>query len=213
MIANPSSINNLLDPIFSSLFDPNPVWFKRIHEEGIKPIRRFLSSPLNQICHLKRRLCRNSFLYGCLDFLAEKQIEYLVVGYGIKHGKSTFITDVEYMTGNQSSVSPSVECLERAKRHISIDAMNEVIMVHNHPQNWINEIFDNLPIPSFKDRETLLFQKILNPFVALRTFISQGTIRLFLIENDFVREFRTPNVLSTIGKISSLFSNMQGEKR
>lgn len=191
-------IKTFVDPVASSLLDPLPVAFTRNHEEGVRPLCRALTSPSDQVSKLKQRLCRNSFLCGCLDFLEHEPVEYLVVGYGTKHGIGTFITGVEYILGNETSVSSTLTSRERVHKHILLSSKSEVVLVHNHPPNWLNVAFDNLPIASDADRASLVASKYLNPILAFRTLRSEGSLRFFLIENGFVREFRTPNVLASI---------------
>jgi hypothetical protein len=192
----------IIDTVVSSLFDPNPICFNYQHEKGILPIREAVSnnSP-NQIMPLKKLLCRNAFLLGCLDFTYELKTEYLIIGYGIKKGRGTDILQVEYNSGNEFSVTISEETKNRLSQHIQQGVKNEAIVFHNHPPHWINSILDNAPLASTADRDVLLRNKYLEPLILLKTIFRKGSMRFFLGENDFVREYRIPNILQLLVSI------------
>ncbi len=188
-------IFSLLDLSISSLFDPNPVCFKKQHENGVKPVRKAIEgNSLNQLITLKKPLIRNAFLCGCLDFTENLPIEYLIIGYGVKRGMGTDISQVEYAIGDNKSVKLNVITEDRISRYVSQASKNEVIIFHNHPKNWINIIFDNLPLPSQVDRDTLLKKKLLEPIILFKTLLNKGSIRFYLGDNGFLREYNMPNI-------------------
>lgn len=196
------SVPKILDIIgtsISSLFDPNPVCFKKQHENGVKPLKKAIADNYpNQLITLKKPLIRNAFLCGCLDFTEDLPVEYLIIGYGKKRGRGTDVLQVEYAIGNKHSVKVVLETKNRINQHVSQTSENEVIIFHNHPKNWVNILLDNTPIASSPDRDTLLRNKYSEPLILLKTLFDKGSIRFYLGENRFVREYRTPNILQSM---------------
>lgn len=195
-------LRQIIDQLVSSLFDPNPIYFYQQHEKGVMPIRKAVTnnSP-NHLITLKRPLIRNAFLCGCLDFTEKETVEYLIIGYGEKKGRGTDILQAEYAVGNESSVRVSEDAKNRISQYVQQASRNEIIIFHNHPPNWINTAFDNIPLASSVDRNTLLRNKYLEPLILLKTIFSKGSIRFYLGENGFVREYRTPNILQLLNSI------------
>ena len=192
-------IFSLLDLSISSLFDPNRVYFKKQHENGVKPVRKAIEgNSLNQLITLKKPLIRNAFLCGCLDFTENLPIEYLIIGYGVKRGMGTDISQVEYAIGDNKSVKLNAITEDRISLYVSQASKNEVIIFHNHPKNWVNILLNNTPIASSPDRNTLLKNKYLEPLILLKTLLNKGSIRFYLGENGFVREYNTPNILQLL---------------
>jgi len=192
---NEDIINELIDTGLSSIFDPNPIYFKPEHENGVVPLRRLLSRRTSKIQRLRRKLVRNAFLCGCLDFTENKPIEYLIVGYGVKRGVGTNIYTVQYVVGNEYSVSIPDSVVKNVDRHFLHVPQSEIIIFHNHPYNWLNAVLDNVPLPSTTDRRTMLQKKYLEPFQFVRFLLNEGGVRFYLGENGFVREIRTPSII------------------
>ena len=195
--------SGLLNPIvtvISSIFDPNPINLTYKHnEKGIASIKEALKNNVpNHIVSLKKLLSRNAFLLGCLDYTYKLQIEYLIIGYGNKKGRGTDILHLEYNIGNANSVTISEETKKRINQYVQQGVKNEVIIFHNHPFNWVNTVFDNTPLASSADRDVLLRKKYLEPLNLLKTILGNGSIRFYLGENDFVREYKIPNILQLI---------------
>ncbi|MDP2766640.1 MAG: hypothetical protein Q8O41_04195 [Candidatus Methanoperedens sp.] len=186
--------NELIDTGLSSIFDPNPVNFKHEHEKGVVPLRRLLSRHTSKIQRLPRRLVRNAFLCGCLDFTENEPIEYLIVGYGVKRGVGTDIYAVQHVVGNECSVSIPDLVIEDIDRHSTNVPQSEIIIFHNHPYNWLNAVLDNVPLPSTTDRRTMLQKKYMEPFQFVRFLSNVGGVRFYLGENGFVNEIRTPSI-------------------
>ena len=188
-------ILDIIDANISSLFDSNPAYFKKQHEKGVKPVRKTIEgNSINQLITLKKPLIRNAFLCGCLDFTENLEVEYLIIGHGVKRGIGTDISQVEYVIGDNNSVKLDPRTEDRLSRYVSQAPKNEVIIFHNHPKNWINIIFDNLPLPSQVDRNTLLRKKLLEPIILFKTLLNKGSIRFYLGNNGFVREYNMPNI-------------------
>lgn len=146
---NIPKILDIIDASISSLFDPNPVHFKKQHEKGVEPIRKELKdNSINQLITLKKPLIRNAFLCGCLDFTEDLSMEYLIIGYGKKRGCGTDVSQVEYTIGNKGSVPFVSETKNRINQYVLESAINEVIIFHNHPKNWVNILLDNIPLAS-----------------------------------------------------------------
>jgi hypothetical protein len=73
----------------------------------------------------------------------------------------------------------------------------ELLVFHNHPYNPLNFLFDNLPLPSRRDRLSLEAHA-LDPQQVVRSLLGQGRVRFYLGENGFVREFRLPSVVALL---------------
>lgn len=110
-------IHELIDTGLSSLFDPNPVYFKHEHEKGAAILRRLLSKPTFQIQILPKRLTRNAFLCGCLDFTENAPIEHLIIGYGTKRGIGTDVYKVQHLIGSESSISIPETVIANIDKH------------------------------------------------------------------------------------------------
>ncbi|MHB1545714.1 MAG: hypothetical protein ACYCSB_00855 [bacterium] len=198
-------LTNIITSVVPSLFDPNPVDFKAQHENGVKPVKKAIcDNPPNQLAIFKKLIIRNAFLCGCLDFTENLEIEYLIIGYGIKRGNGTDISKVEYAIGNNNSVKVISETKNRIHKYISQASKNEVIIFHNHPKSWINIFSDNIPIASMMDRDTLSRNKYLEPVILFKTLLNKGSIRFYLGENGFVREYKIPNILKIINRLSNI---------
>jgi len=199
---NNDKINNflieLLDTCLSSIFDPNPVCFKPEHESGIKLLRNLLSRPTFEIQKLSKKLVRNAFLCGCLDYTEHEPIEHLIVGYGVKRGIGTDIHAIQHVVGCESNVSIPETVSENIRDYLSLGHRSEIIIFHNHPINWINALIDNLPLASSTDRRTILTKKYLENFQFIRQLLFVGGIRFYLGENGFVREIRAPSILNLL---------------
>lgn len=190
-------LKELTDAALSSLFDPNPVHFKPEHEKGVSSLRKLLDNPSSptQIQKLPRKMVRNAFLCGCLDYTDNEPVEHLIIGYGAKRGIGTDIHSVRHTVGNKGSVKMPQSVIDEIITH-SIKAPNsQIIIFHNHPYNWLNSIFDNIPLASTTDRMTILRQKYLDPFQFMRNLVGIGGLRFYLGENGFVREIKTPSVI------------------
>ncbi len=195
-------IFSLLDPSVSSFFDSTPVCFKKQHENGVKPVRKAIEdNPINQLITLKKSLIRNAFLCGCLDFTEDLTIEYLIIGYGKKRGCGTDVSQVEYAIGNNNSVNVVPETKNRINQHVSQASRNEAIIFHNHPKNQINILLDNIPLASSPDSDTLLRNKYLEPLILFKALFNKGSIRFYLGENGFAREYSTPNILKLLNLV------------
>lgn len=199
-----SKIANLLKELMetglSSLFDPNPVYFKSEHEKGVLPLRKLLDTPSSQtqIQKLPRKMVRNTFLCGCLDYTEDEPVEHLIIGYGVKRGKGTDIHSVQHVVGKKSSVEMPQSVIDDITTRSVQKLHSEIIIFHNHPYNWLNSIFDNIPLASTTDRMTLLRQKYLDPFQFMRNLVGIDGLRFYLGENGFVREIKTPSIIKTV---------------
>ena len=188
-------IRELLDSGISSIFDPAPVSFKPEHERGVPLLRKLLKGSSSRIQKLPKKLTRNSFLLGCLDFTENEPIEHLIIGYGTKKGIGTDIYQIQHLIGNESSVEIPDSIIKSINTHSYSVPKSEVVIFHNHPYNWLNALFDNTPLPSAADRQTMLKKKYLEPFQLIRSLLKLGGVRFYLGENGFVREIRTPSLL------------------
>lgn len=70
----------------------------------------------------------------------------------------------------------------------------EVLLFHNHPHNWLNALFDNLPVASATDRR-LMLSYVFHSARLLKAASGGGRVRLYIGENEFVGEFTQPHWL------------------
>lgn len=197
-------LKELLETGTASIFDPNPIRFTREHGSGIRPIKKIVK---NSIVHqeLKTELTRNQFLRGCLAATEKESVEHLLIGLGDHQGSTTYINTVLHVVGGPSSVSIPPTVNSAIQGWMLGEHFAEVIVFHNHPKNALNVLFDNIPLASTTDRQTL-FVNLLKPEHAIKAGMGGGRVRFFLGENGQVREFNTPNLLQLFG---SLFSRVQ----
>jgi hypothetical protein len=105
------------------------------------------------------------------------------------------------VTGVANQVSIPEDLQTAIIRHVASTHRAEVLIFHNYPHNPLNVLFDNSPLASTTDRQTL-FSYYVRPLVAIKSVMRGGRVRCYLGENGFVREFRTPNLLSLIDSLS-----------
>ncbi len=110
------------------------------------------------------------------------------MGYGFRYGSTTKVESVHHVIGGAHSVSIPPNVAHALWDFYSQLESNEVILVHNHPENLISELLDNLPPPSQADRVTLE-ARALQPVQFLPRLLGQGRVLFFLQENGFVKEF------------------------
>jgi hypothetical protein len=67
---------------------------------------------------------------------------------------------------------------------------NELLILHNHPYNPLNFLFDNLPLASRRDRLTLSLGSRAQPRAACPQSAGPSRILFYLGENGYVKEFR-----------------------
>ena len=194
-------LKSFLDPLISSAFDPQPIAFRPDDERGVSPVRNACRKIPGTLQRFRFPVNRNAFLCGCLDFTEHERIEHLIFGFGHQHGRTTKVTGLAHLEGQANRVSIPDELQQAIFGHVGSDHRAEVLIFHNHPRNPLNIIFDNLPLASGTDRETLLGYYA-QPLVAIKSVMRGGRVRCYLGENGFVREFRTPNLLALLNKLS-----------
>jgi len=123
-------------------------------------------------------------------------IEHLILGYGFRHGSTTKIRAVHHAIGAKQQVQLSGAMVAEPNRHAAADPRSGVVILHNHPRNIINNLFDSLPLESNTDRK-ILKNMALNPVQICRRRSGAGRILFHLGEDGFVRDFRWPQ-LATI---------------
>jgi hypothetical protein len=184
---------DLLGPIVSSLFDPNPIDFKIEDEKGVIPVRRACSSAAAELAVLKHPINRNAFLCGCLDVADGEPVEHLIVGFGERRGSTTRVSGIAHAVGTATQVAIPVYLARRIDEWITRAHRTEVLIFHNHPRNDLNALLDNLPLASHPDRSALLHYH-LNPLLAVKGALGGSRVRFYVGENGFVRQFHTPNI-------------------
>ncbi len=190
-------VRTLVGAALSSQFDPQPVAFRPGDELGVAPVQRACLSRNDGLQTLRPTLNRNAFLVGCLDYTGGAEIEHLIVGVGARYGRTTKISGLMHVVGGRNSVAPTLAMQAVVQNHLRTSFKSEVIVFHNHPTNWINTAFDNLPIASGKDRSVMLRQ-LLAPHLLFRTLLGGGRVMFYLGENGFVRRFQTPELLDML---------------
>lgn len=196
---NQDSLRSLFDSLVSSLFDPEPICFRGVDEYGVLPVRRACLDTHGAVQRLRRPLNRNAFLCGCLDFTEREKIEHIIFGFGYKYRRTTKVTEVAHITGVANRVSIPGALQAAIIKHIANSHRAEVLIFHNHPLNQLNVLFDNSPLASTTDRQTLLAYYA-HPLIAIKSLMQGGRVRCYLGENGFVREFRTPNLLTLLSR-------------
>lgn len=194
----------LIGAAVSSQFDPNSVEFRSVDEVGVIPVRRSCALGNNgqQMQTLRPTLNRNAFLVGCLDFTQDENIEHLIIGFGVRHGSTTKVRSLMHAVGSTKSVAPTLVMRQAVQDHLQGSFKGEVIVFHNHPENLLNQIFDNSPIASGQDRAVML-RNTLMPQMLLRSLLDGGRALFYLGENGFVRRFRTPELLDMLEHMTS----------
>lgn len=198
---NMAVVAGILDTVLSPLLDPRAIVFKEADELGVKKVRSVCRRSLEQAVRLKKLINRNAFLCGCLDFTEHDEIEHIIIGFGNIHGSTTKISSIAHVSGASDRVIVPPLLDAAIMKHLQECHRGEVLIFHNHPPNVLNAVFDNLPMPSTTDRNTLL-RFLLQPLLILKFLSAGGRVRLYLGENGFVREFRTPAVLTSLSSIS-----------
>lgn len=194
-------LKSLLDPLISSSFDPQPITFRRDDERGVLPVRNVCQKAPTALHRFRSPLNRNAFLCGCLDSTEPEEIEHIIFGFGHRHGLTTKVTGAARVEGEANRVSIPDALQQAVFKHVGSDHRAEVLIFHNHPRNVLNIALDNHPLASGTDRETLLGYYV-QPLVAVKSLMGGGRVRCYLGENGFVREFRTPNLLSLLNRLS-----------
>lgn len=190
-------LREMLGSAMSSVFDPPPISLKQTDEKGVAPVRSACQKIPEAIHDLTRELNRNQFLCGCLGFTERAPIEHLIVGLGSKYGSTTRIASLAHVVGTEANVSIPPSLRATIAAHVNSTHKAEALIFHNHPPNLLNAIFDNFPLPSPTDRQTML-SHMLQPLLAVKAILGGGRVRCYLGENGFVREFRTPELLTLI---------------
>ena len=197
-------LKELLEAGTASLLDPKPIRFTRDHAPGIRPIKKIVKDDTAPQ-ELKRELTRNQFLRGCLAATEKEGVEHLLVGLGDHHASTTYIGSVLHVVGGPTSVSVPSSVSAAIQGWMLGEHFAEVVVFHNHPWNALNAVFNNSPLASSTDRQTLL-ANLLKPEHAIKALMGGGRVRFFLGENGQVREFNTPNLFQLFG---ALFSRVQ----
>lgn len=188
----------LIDPGVASFFDPNPVRFLPQHEEGVRPLRQVLRLGKPGVQRLRNRLSRNQFLCGCLDFTENERVEHLIVGFGRKAGAGTWVESVWHERGEVSRVAVTSDAVAAILKQVTSSSSGEVLIFHNHPRHFLQDLLDNIPIASSGDRCQVLALKYFQPNVALKSLLGKGSILFFLGENGYVRKYAIPGVFQLL---------------
>lgn len=177
-----------------SRFEPNPISLPLSNEGDLLKAKRGISiADGNRGARFGTPVKRSSFLGACLDFTAEESIEHLIVGYGLKHGNTTKIKTLHHVIGDTHSVAPTPTIARAIQYQIFQVPRGEVLIFHNHPKWFLNILMDNLPLASSPDRTIALHLKF-NWFQFLKSFFGNGDVKLYVGENNCVKEFSFPPI-------------------
>ncbi|MDP3072302.1 MAG: hypothetical protein Q8N18_18570 [Opitutaceae bacterium] len=146
---------------------------------------------------LRRTVNRNQFLAACYVETLKAPIEHLIVGLGLKHGRTTKISRVMHTVGSVRSVDFTPAMVAAIDAHYQSAHAAEVLLFHNHPHNPFNVLFDNLPVASATDRR-LMLKYVLHPVHLAKAASGGGRVRFYIGENEFVGEFTQPHWLDLL---------------
>jgi len=184
-------ISEFIEAVLSSLLDPNPVGFRASDERGVAPVRAACRGRSETPQRLQRPLNRNAFLRGVLDVTEQEAIEHLVIGFGKRLRSTTRVETIAHGVGSARQVSIPAGLWNAMDQWLAGHARGEVVLAHSHPRNALNILLDNVPLASGADRDAWL-----------RALLQGKRIRCYLVENGFVREFRTPMLLRLLDRIT-----------
>lgn len=196
-------VRTVIDHAAPLALDAEPIRWKSADEKGVRPVRRACRARSRVAHRLRTPLNRNAFLCGCLDYTEHEALEHLIVGLGYRHGSTTKVVSIAHVLGNKNSVAVPSWVLSAITDHLRTDARAEALLFHNHPKWWANDVLDNAPLPSVQDRRALEAQ-LLKPEHLIRKLFGAGTLRFYLGENGFVREFRSPPIESLLRWVGML---------
>jgi hypothetical protein len=143
--------------------------------------------------HIQKAIPRNAFLAACLELTDGESHEHLIVGFGVRHGSSTFVAEIVRGFGSTGSVSFPQEPQREIAQYVQSGYRNEVLVFHNHPPNLVNLVIDNEPWASPQDR-AIAMRHMCDPFTLIKTIANGGRVRFYLGENGYVREFVAADV-------------------
>ncbi len=172
--------------------EPNPIVFTSKHEQDLARLTRAIGlSGGGPIGRLSTPVNRNSFLLACHDVTTDESVEHLIVGYGYKHGTTTKVKGIHHVCGEEHHVRPTTAVWNAIWKYTHEIPRGEVLIFHNHCQNFLHVLIDNLPLASSTDRR--LSEKLkFNPFQLIKTLFGTGEVRFYVGENGFVKEFKLP---------------------
>jgi hypothetical protein len=174
-------------------------------------------APDDHFIKFPRRYGRHTTLAGVCMFLEKDHAkEYLVTAFGKRRGRSlrgpAQFDGLHVSHGNEHAVNFSERSLHYLKEHVDKVQDAEVLIVHNHPRNFVSDLLSRLmdwgPLPSEIDRETMYQFKYES---VLRWLASGGfqSIKFYLVQDGRLREFQMPSSV----RIASLLNMLRGIQR
>jgi hypothetical protein len=148
-----------------------------------------------RLARYRKTVNRNAFLIACLDYTSARREEHLIVGYGFRHGSTTKVTSVHHVVGGSQAVSIPPVVAHAMWDHFNRERGNELLVFHNHPYQPLSLLANHHPLPSAADRQQLA-ALALNPHQLLRSVLGEGRVLFYLGENNQVKQFRLPSVLT-----------------
>jgi hypothetical protein len=147
------------------------------------------------LARYRKPVNRNAFLIACRDCTSSRPEEHLIVGYGLRHGSTTKVTGVHHVVGGSHAVSIPPRVAHAMWDHFNRTRGNELLVFHNHPYQPLGLLTNHQPLPSAADRQQLA-SLALNAHQLLRSAVGEGRVLFYLGENDQVKQFRLPSVLT-----------------
>lgn len=175
-------------------FEPEPL--SSCYDDELRRARQgIMRAEDGQLARFRNYVNRNAFLFACLDHTDDKRAEHLMVGYGFRHGSTTKVTALHHVKGCTHSVHIPANVAHAMWDHYNRDSRNELLVFHNHPYSPRNFLLNNQPLPSAADRRQPT-ARALNPDQLWRTALGQGRVMFYLGENEQVKQFRLPSLLT-----------------
>ena len=215
-----STLKDLLKEVVGSkvltVFEPE--------KESIPNVRigqsRYVSGKLAQLPNdsfikFSQPYGRNTTLAGIWMFLEkDHKKEYLVTAFGKRKGVGTDrpaqFHGIHISHGFEHSVAFSATCLDYLQKHINMMKNAEVMICHNHPENFMSNLFSQIiewsPLPSNTDRETMYQFR----YGGLVQWLASGhfpNLRFFVVENGGLREIQLP----PFERISEILNSMTNQ--
>lgn len=201
-------LESLVKTYLPTLLEHNQVAFYPKVKRRENKMLQHLEGGSRFIFKLKSQIIRNRFLYNCHLFTQDEPIEHLIIGYGKKQGPTTRVEKIQHIIGEQNQVSIPEVVSKNLQLWQATGVKNEVVVFHNHPEDWLGSLTGRLPLASETDRDTMIAYK-LKPLYLLQTYFGGGGILFYVGEKGKVREIRIP----TLNKISEILQLLNQQRK
>ena len=191
--------------ILADSLDPRPLKYRKADLKDLKVIESATNLPAGYFHELDRPVNQRAFLACVAKLYSNAHREHLIVGLGERAGQTTRVSRLSHVVGDRQSVSVPTWMENDLLAHARNSIPAEVVMIHNHPRTFAENIldFDDGPHSSLSDR-VMLFTYLTHPTFALKALADKGAIRCFVAKNGLVQEFRLPKIFSLFGLLTKL---------